>query len=189
MAVAELVDEFFADVSKGEIEIYNEPSLQYELGCYLRNSARQYKVQFERPVSFFGLGKERLAKKEIDIAAFTPDHQDRVAIEVKYPRNGQYPEQMFKFCQDIEFLEQLTDRGFEEGHFVVAVDDPLFWEGPSATGIYGPFRGRQTLTGTITKPTGKRDEMVKLCGSYGIDWRQAGAVRYARVSISRRTTR
>ncbi len=54
--VAATVDEYFEEVAAGRIEIYNEPSLQYELGIFLRaaTSPTRYKVQFERPVGFFG---------------------------------------------------------------------------------------------------------------------------------------
>jgi hypothetical protein len=117
--VEKLIDEFFRQVADGNIEIYNEFSLQHELGFFLRASTVpvQYKVQFERPVTFFGLSRSAFAKSEIDILLFTHDRTEQVAIEVKFPRNGQHPEQMFKFCQDIAFLEQLISAGFTDWLF------------------------------------------------------------------------
>jgi hypothetical protein len=179
------VREFFQKVAKGAIEIYNECSLQHELGIFLRRSLRRYKVQFERPVGFFGFARNDFVKSEIDLSIFTPDSVERVAIEVKFPRNGQHPEQMFKFCQDIAFLEQLVSAGFDAGFFVVAAHDPLFYRGTNQAGIYSHFRGGAILSGTITKPTGAQDEFVNLCGSYDIRWEEVKApLRFACVAAA-----
>jgi hypothetical protein len=89
------------------LDVYNEFSLQHELGVFLRGKLEQRNVQFERNVSFFFSGST-FVKKEIDIAIFSPDKSILdCAIELKFPRNGQYPEQMFSFCRDILFAEQL----------------------------------------------------------------------------------
>lgn len=181
MNIGSAIDSFFSRVAAGSIEIYNECSLQHELGIYLRvaTATAGYKVQFERPVSFFGLERARFVKKEIDLTVFSPDQTELTAIEVKFPRNGQHPEQMFKFCQDLAFVEQLVDAGFDSGFFVVVVEDPLFWKGPEEDGIYAHFRGRTPLHGTVVKPTGKRDDTVHICGSYTLEWREAGLLKYA----------
>src|SRR5438046_1592949 len=134
---------FFESVAQGKTEIYNEFSFQHELGCYLRSvMPEEVKVQFERPSWFFGI-RPKLLKK------------------------GQHPEQMYKACQDIRFLEQLCENGFERGYFVMVADDPLFYSG-SVAGIYCHFRGSVPLAGTIQKPTGLRDTNVALQGSYGV---------------------
>lgn len=132
---------FFSDVAKGTVEIYNEFSLQHELGLYLRTAfGITYKTQFERPVSFFGLHRSNFVKKEIDISMFAPNQPEKYAVELKYPRNGQHPEQMFKACQDICFLEQLHQNGFVKCCFVIVADDPLFYSQGEKTGIYKFFR-------------------------------------------------
>ena len=184
--VTVLVDDFFKRVATQSIEIYNEFSLQHELGIYLRSSIVQpdLKVQFERPVSFFGLARGEFVKTEIDLAIFSADRASRCAIEVKFPRNGQHPEQMFKFCQDVAFLEQLVAGGFNGGFFVVAADDPLFSSGREQSGVYAYFRGGAPIHGRITKPTGKKDEIVEIRGSYPVAWRQAGWLKYACVAVA-----
>ena len=63
------------------------------------------------------------------------------AIELKYPRNGQHPEQMFSFCKDITFAEELVEAGSRHAAVIIFADDPLFYRGRS-NGIYGYFRGR-----------------------------------------------
>ncbi len=171
-AIATQVPRFFDLVRSNDVEIYNEFSLQHELGIFLRSSApAPAKIQFERPVEFFQPRCAKYEKKEIDISAFTPDHSDRVAVELKFPRNGQYPEQMFNACCDIAFLEQLVRGGFSAGVFVMLADDPLFWNGRDVDGIYAPFRAGSPLAGTIPKPTGKSNRAISIRGHYPIEWR------------------
>jgi hypothetical protein len=181
-----LCSKFASSVKRGDIEIYNEFSLQHELGCFLRAEMVGYKVEFERNVSFFfRLDGRHFTKKEIDIVIYSRDERDLLAaIELKYPRNGQYPEQMFSFCKDIAFCEELKQRGFQNTATVIFADDPLFYKG-STTGIYGFFRGRTALTGVIQKPTGKQQEQVRLTGGYTVDWKPvSGTLMYALVQAS-----
>ena len=163
--------ENFIDIIKTEkIEIYNEFSLQHELGVYLRSQLVNLRVQFERNVSFFFQNTGEFVKKEIDISIFTTDKSRlNCAIELKFPRNGQYPEQMFSFCKDIVFAEQLRRSGFDQTFLVIFADDPLFYSG-NGDGIYGYFRKQKLLSGSITKPTGKKDDIVTLSGCYQVRW-------------------
>ena len=48
-----IVNGFFKFAETTGVEIYNEFSLQHEMGIYLRSVLSDYKVQFERNVSFF----------------------------------------------------------------------------------------------------------------------------------------
>ncbi len=168
--LGELVEPFLREVARGEIEIYNEFSLQHELGIFLRNWCTGNKVQFERNVSSLFAPGAAFTKREIDISVMDrTDLQLRYAIELKYPRNGQHPEQMYSFCKDLAFTEELKKSGFARAGLVIFADDPLFWRGPSE-GIYGYFRDGRRLTGLIEKPTGKRDTTVSIRGSYRIEW-------------------
>jgi hypothetical protein len=177
------IDEFFDQVRRGSVEIYNEFSLQHELGIYLRNSLpSEWKVQFERPVDHFGIHRGNTSKKEIDISVLSG--QERHAIELKFPRNGQYPETMFSCCTDIEFLEQLTRHGFTGGLFVIAAEDRLFHSGPSGNELYASFRAKRPIHGTIQKPTGARDRQVNIRGTYVLDWRSAECVHYAQLTVT-----
>ncbi len=175
-AVQKLADK----VSKGEVEIYNEFSLQHELGILVRKEIPERLVQFERNVSYFGLNKPDFEKREIDIVVF--DRASAVldaAIELKFPRNGQHPEQMFSFCKDIAFIEQLKESGFNKTFFVVFAEDRLFYEGGTA-GIYGYFRGGRKLTGKVGKPTGKRDKTLTIRGEYAVKWSEVcGPMKFA----------
>lgn len=170
--IKKTIEKLVADISRGQIEIYNEFSLQHEVGLLLRSEYPRDKVQFERNISYF-FNRGEFTKKEIDIAVFSPDKSElRYAIELKFPRNGQHPEQMFSFCKDILFAEQLKASGFQRTFLIIFVDDKLFFSG-NGDGIYGYFRQQKQLHGTINKPTGKKDETIKLKGTYQVNWRAA----------------
>ena len=180
-----ITDPFVQEIASGMVEIYNEFSLQHELGLFLRTELGDtFRVQFERPTQFFGIG-DRLTKREIDISVFKPGRSECHAIELKYPRNGQYPEQMFHFCKDVAFLEDLVRHGgMTSGMLLIVADDPLFHGRGSSDGIYGPFRGGTPLTGEIRKPTGKRDAVLKIERTYCVEWvTLAGSMKCARIVI------
>ena len=184
----ELIDSFTFLIKNGEIEIYNEFSLQHELGIYLRNKIADssYKVQFERNVSYFGINKGNLVKKEIDISIFNEDKSKKYAVELKYPRNGQYPESMFSFTKDIKFCEQLTQSGFNGAFAFTIVDDTGFYQGAFDEGIYKHFRNSHPLAGTIIKPTGLRNEIIPLNGKYSVTWKDiVDSYKYYTVVISK----
>lgn len=170
------IAQFFALVAGGNVGIYNEFSLQHELGIYLRSQVPpHFKVQFERPAASFSVRPRSYTKKEIDIAIFSLQHNCRLALELKFPRNGQYPEQMFKACQDIAFLEELVDAGFNGGVFVMTADDPLFFRGETRTDLYGCFRAGRPIHGIIRKPTGAKDESVSISGFHTMNWTACGS--------------
>jgi hypothetical protein len=185
MEIRAHIDEFFECVHRGDVEIYNEFSLQHELGLHLRNASPQHKVQFERPVEFFGISKSSTTKRELDIAVFTPDREAPQAIELKFPRNGQVPEQMYSACIDIAFLEDLVHASFGTSYFVIAAEDSLFWQGRDVNGIYAPFRAGAPIHGLIRKPTGKQDGTVDIRGSYRVTWQGDSRPRYAVVEVAR----
>jgi len=178
-----LIKNFFELVGSESIEIYNEFSLQHELGAFLRNQLPELKVQFERNVSYFNLDKRNYEKKEIDLVIFSNPNNVKVVIELKYPRNGQVPESMFSFCKDIKFLEQLLSSGFKSAYFIAVADDKLFYSG-APNGIYGLFRSEQEITGKIKKPTGAKNKEVNLFGSYKAVWQQIiGTTKYCLIKV------
>jgi hypothetical protein len=172
MNFIELSNLFFSKVACGEIEIYNEFSLQHEFGIFLRKFTNSdFRIQFERAVSYFGINRAEVIKKEIDIVIFTPDRSTKFAIELKYPRNGQHPEQIYRACEDICFLEQLRRSGFTRCWFMIVVEDRLFYSHGERSGIYGLFRGGVPIHGKIQKPTGLRDGEIMILGNHRIVWK------------------
>ncbi len=160
---------FLSLIASGSVEVYNEFSLQHELGVFLRGIFQGKKVQFERNVDYF-FSSSDFVKREIDLSVFSesPKNLD-LAIELKFPRNGQYPEQMYSFCKDICFIEQLKQAGFQSTYLLILADQRPFYSG-SSEGIYGFFRSGKLLNGLIKKPTGKSDSEVFIKGSYQVNW-------------------
>lgn len=164
---------FFQYAASNRIELYNEFSMQHELGIYLRDllQSKQYKVQFERNISFFGI--QGTVKKEIDIVVY--NDQEKFAIELKFPRNGAYPRRMFQFIEDICLVKQLKDNGFDGGCAVSLVDDEKFYSDKRLRtgGIYAYFRGQNPAPiGGVVKNPIKDDKPNQLIinGSFQVNW-------------------
>ena len=166
-----LINDFFKFIKKNDIEIYNEFSMQHELGIFLRGNLPNYKVQFERNVSYFNIDKSTI-KKEIDIVVFSEDKKEKYAIELKCPFNGQYPEQLYSFVKDIKFMEQLKELGFDRTFCVSIVSSRPFYQGNDNYGVYKFFREEFSVYGNIYKPTGedKNKKSILLNGSYNFTW-------------------
>lgn len=161
-------------------ELYNEISLQLELGIYLRNSLsslsdKTYKVQFERNIKSFQIGSKsqknnfakKFVKREIDLVIFDGDKpetsKERYAIELKFPINRQYPEEMYAFVTDMQFMEEVKKYAvFQETYCITLVDDPNFYmitpDQKSSGGIYGYFRESGKSISCVQKPTGKHKD-------------------------------
>ncbi len=167
----QILDEFALQITKGNIEIYNEASVQYELAIFLREKIPNCKIQLERNVSYFKLNKKDFVKKEIDIVLFNKTQSKKFAIEIKFPVNGEYPIQMFNFCKDIKFLEQLKESGFTDNFFLALTPQSNFWvdKGKKDT-IYEKFRKEKELYGEIKNQIGDSVEKVTLKGRHKINW-------------------
>lgn len=171
-----LIEEFFRYTLINEYEIYNEFSFQHELGFFLRNKFidnttdyKEYKIEFERNTKYFDINY-KLIKKEIDISIY--NNHNRFAIELKYPLNGRYPEEMFDFIKDIKFIQQLKDTNkFNKTYSIVLVNKrgkgrPFYMGnhlGNKDIDIYKYFRGdKEILRGKILKPTGYNKYIIDL---------------------------
>ena len=176
-SIEDLVKKFFNEVKIGNVEIYNEFSLQHEFGIYLRSLLLpDVKIRFERNVRDLNLSENKFVKKEIDVVILSTDSEEHLcAIELKYPRNGQVPETMFSFCKDIAFLEQLVKSGFHSAYFIAVAEHSHFHSNAGKKdGIYRFFRANESITGKINKPTGgseiKETTFVTIAGCYQVKW-------------------
>ena len=154
--------------SELEIRVYNEVSLQLELGLYLgdRLYGLGYIVYFERNIKDILKLRDKeeeaneFVKKEIDIVIEKKSTNELYAIELKFPRNGMYPEEMYQFLIDICFVEQLKSTGFFTGTFTLTlVDDRLFYEGKDDNYPYSIFRKHDIIIPSgleVKVPTGKK---------------------------------
>ena len=182
MNMENMLLDFMRLIGNKKVEIYNEFSLQHELGLFLRQRLVDYKIQFERNTNFFGINNT--IKHEIDIVVYNDN--EKFAIELKYPRNGQYPEQMFSFIKDIKFMEELKMKGFDKTYCLTLVDDKNFYsESKRKTDniIYSYFRNKNIIHGGIRKPTGSKDEDLNIDGNYLIKWQKCEDKRFYIVRI------
>jgi len=171
MNINKLIPEFIKLIEEKKIELYNEAGIQFELAIFLREKlSSNYKIELERNLNKFNPPKNaNFKKKEIDIVIY--NEKKKLAIELKCPTNGQYPEQMFSFAKDINFLEELNVIGFKKNLFITFAKDKLFWIDKGEKGkIYYQFRKQKKLGGRIQKPTGKSTMFIHLKKSYSINW-------------------
>jgi len=155
-------------------EHYLEATFQFKLLMQLGKIYDEDKILPERHIKAYGLKAENYTKKEIDIV-IGQENNLNIAIELKMPMNGQVPEQMYKFIEDIKFLEELSvSNHFHKCYLIVVTNDKDFWEGNKNDGIYSYFRNNNILTGKVYKPTGKAEikaaNCYELSGEYEIQW-------------------
>ena len=101
-------------------QIYNEPSIQFELGFYIREEIRKlgrkdYAVEFERNIKDIGIfdSKEikKLPKKEMDIYIYKKNSNERYVIELKYPNDSDATTSFEnELMQDIHFIQELRKK-------------------------------------------------------------------------------
>ena len=171
-----LIVQFFKYLCENELEIYNEFSFQHELGIFFREKFRvncedfkEYKIEFERNAKKYfhvnyAMVEDQKLKKEIDLVVYKKDHSLQYAVELKFPLNGQYPEQMFNFVKDVRFMQELVNQKiFKRTYCITLVwavgkGRPFFRggiEGSRGVDIYKYFRNENNLLyGKIIKPTG-----------------------------------
>lgn len=177
-----LLNSFMHLIQSRNVIIYNEFSLQFELAFYLRQNG--YNVRFERNVCAYNTSSSaHFIKKEIDLVVFQGQNEmnaDKIAIELKFPRNGQVPEQMFSFIKDIKFMEDVANiPGFSETYVLCLVDDPNFYmQRPIQSEIYDYFRPSIHIPGNLPiykptgyKPTGKSNISITLSKTYTDNWK------------------
>ena len=149
---------------------YNEATFQFKLLMGLGKIINENNIFPERNIEYYELNSKNFTKKEVDIII---ENKENIAIELKMPMNGQVPEQMFKFIEDIKFLEELKDcKCFQKCYFIVVTNDSKFWKGQGEKGIYTYFRKKLSIYGKIYKPTGKEKNKINytLKGKYKINW-------------------
>lgn len=151
--VKKLIEEFIKNKVKYSDIVYNEFSLQHELGFYLRSKlSKNWRVDFERNIAEFEKNNSPLQikkpiKKEIDIIIRPTkifDIKDIIAIELKYPRNGAFPKTMWQFKEDIDFLNQLVEEGFKKAYALTIVEQTPFYKGKFKQKPYTYFRSFNT---------------------------------------------
>lgn len=146
-----LIELFLKYLNNEGIEIYNEDSLKFELGTFLRILLPEYYVSFEKNIRNFAHKKDTI-KHEIDITIYPKkgnehnlndnsikliDSKEAYAIELKFPsfkieeKNNEYVKiynqggnQILENLEkDMWFVGQLVDNGFKKAWSFVLVPE------------------------------------------------------------------
>ncbi len=164
--IEEWLNRYFDNPGADAGPIYNERSMQLELAYAFRRDG--FQVEFERPFPVPRLqGSTLKPKQNLDLLVTIGD--EKAAIELKVPLNGQHPETMYAFCADIEFVEALKRAGVaDHGFCLLLTDDKAFWDDSGrGSPIHNAFRcSGIELAGYVRKPTGSCDTAVALAGQY-----------------------
>jgi hypothetical protein len=160
------IEAFFDHANEACGEIHNERALQLELAYYFRSLGAH--VQFERTFRVSPpVGSSCPVKSNLDL--LVEKDGKRTAIELKVPLNGQHPETLYSFCNDISFIETLIRAGAADNGFCLLVtNDRAFWtDSGRGSPIHNLFRCKGArLSGVVQKPTGAKDTQVVLTGGY-----------------------
>lgn len=169
-----------------DYKIYNEFSLQHELGIYLREKlGENYRVLFEKNICYIPqtVTNEDWCKKEIDITVVKKSGIKWIpsfAIELKFPQNRAYPRRMFQFIEDMQFMEQVKDYcNFETTYCIALVHDIKFYSDKDGKleniGIYSYFRKQNTIPANEEIPCPINDgkpESITLTREHKISWKK-----------------
>lgn len=173
----------FLDIIKsGEIEIYNEASLQFELAIYLREKLTNSKILLERNISNLGLvkyenGKKIIEKSEIDILISDAKKGTHFIIELKAPinQNQVRPVTIFNLIEDIKFLEELQAHAIP-GIILFITDQLGYMKGNRTTGPLLTDIRKGELSGSYNKHQKIQDgkEPITLKNKYNPEWKNLG---------------
>jgi hypothetical protein len=155
----------------------SEFTFQFRICRYLENINPTDTIELESSIERYNYGK--LHKKEIDIDITTQERK-KIALEIKYIRDkGAYNISMYKYCEDIAFLEGLVEQDFQTGYAIVFTTIPELFTHPKRKlnpknkenlCLYNAFRIKSKLSGKLSIKTGKMDETLELKGEYDLQW-------------------
>lgn len=156
----------------------SEFTFQFRICRFLESQSKLKLIELESNINRYGL--YNLTKKEIDID-ITDEQKNRIAIELKYVRDkGSYNIGMYKFCEDLKFLEELTrSKAFDTGYGIIFTSIPELYSKPKRElnpknkenlKLYEGFRLKKRLSGDLAIKTGSLNENLNLSGSYSIHW-------------------
>ena len=156
----------------------SEFTLQFRICRFLQSLDSNLVIELESNINRYGL--EKFTKKEIDIEYYNNDDLHS-CIELKYIRDkGSYNIQMFRFYEDIKFVEELIESGkFENGYCVLFTSIKELYTPPNRKlnpknkenlKLYKSFRVKKQLEGTVSIKTGKLYKSISIKGKYNLNW-------------------
>lgn len=156
----------------------SEFTLQFRICRFLQSMDSNLIIELESNINRHSL--KDLTKKEIDIE-YQKNKNRYSCIELKYIRDlGSYNIGMFRFYEDIKFVEELIDSGkFQNGYCVLFTSIKELYTSPNRKLnpknkenliLYESFRIDKQLSGTVSLKTGTLDNTISINGKYNLDW-------------------
>jgi len=155
----------------------SEFTIQHRLALFLdAYLSKKYECELEVSVEKFGW--KNLTKKEIDIVVSSTE--ERHAIELKFIRDqGSFNIGIYGVCEDVRFLEELKDGGFESVCSYVFTTLPDVFtptngapnpKNPQNMSLYVQFRNAKNLQRKIAIKTGALNKEVNFERSHPFSW-------------------
>lgn len=173
MIVKKLIYEFLDLVKPGEVSIYNEASLQFELGWYLKENCGGAKIQVERGVTYFGFDKTAFVKRDMDLIIFFEGFITVIELKAPIEQSVARPVTVFNWIKDLRFLEQLKAENIN-GYSIFITDNLGYLNDNGKAGnLLTDIRSR-TLKGEYHshKKPSDEDEIISLDFEYKLDWQE-----------------
>jgi len=169
----------YCQSQKWTIDRYtSEFTLQFRICRFLQSLDSNLVIELESNINRYDL--EKFTKKEIDIEYYNNDNIHS-CIELKYIRDkGSYNIGMFRFYEDIKFVEELIESGkFQNGYSVLFTSIKELYTTPKRKlnpknkenlKLYKSFREKKQLEGTVSIKTGKLYKSISINGKYKLNW-------------------
>lgn len=155
----------------------SEFTFQFRLCRFIEIQEPKNKIELESNINRYNIFN--LIKKEIDIDILTSKNE-KIALEIKYLRDkGSYNIGMYKFCEDIKFVEELIENGFDGGYAILFTTIQDIYTEPKRKLnpknkenliLYESFRKKFKISNEISIKTGKMNTSLTLKGSYKLEW-------------------
>jgi hypothetical protein len=168
------LDDFFGLIKSGEIDIYNEASVQFELGWFLRLKYPTANISLERNVAYLGVDKSDFVKSEMDLFFNQAGEDLSSVVELKAPLNQSQvrPITVFEWIKDVKFLEQVTELGIRCFSIFVTDHKGYFNNGRKTGRLLTDFRSEK-IQGSYHRyhKLSESNDIIVLDGSYTFDWK------------------
>lgn len=177
------IDEFMNSSIICDDNIYNEFSLQHELGIFLRFKleSQGFKVKFEKNVDEFKESEKKdFVKKEMDLVVLNKSKNEKFAVELKFPTNGAHSKRMYDFIKDIKFMEQVKyDLNFTKTFCLCVVNSEKKGDGfrlgkVCSNDIFKYFRGSKPSKIKELIKMSKKNKSFDIKDEHQIEWIHVG---------------
>ena len=163
-------------------EYTSEFTIQFRFARFLDEEfPRLYNIELESNIKRRGYELSKFTKKEIDIDLLIKKTKRRQAIEIKFIRDkGSYDIQYYKVCQDIRFLEQLRNKGYDTSFALIFTNLSQVYTrreinraGIEKKNLYDCFQNQLCIKGKIY--LNQQHELFQFDKGYKLDWFDFGS--------------